>query len=93
MSIPFPSPDSLKKLSRAPSVAKLSSANGSVEDVDGQTLSPELIVELLINEFGALADPDGEPEQLLIEENGAFLQDVAILVRLRLLELVERNLF
>jgi sterol 3beta-glucosyltransferase len=49
------------------------------EQVDEPTLAPEEIVDLLEQEFGALAPP-GE-EKLLLETDAAFFKDVVILVR------------
>ena len=41
---------------------------------------PKVVTELLINEFGALADHDGEPKHLLFKEDSIFMWDVVILV-------------
>jgi hypothetical protein len=49
------------------------------EQVDEPKLTPEEIVDLLEQEFGALAPP-GE-EKLLLETDGAFFKDVVVLVR------------
>lgn len=49
------------------------------EQVDEPKLTPEEIVDLLEQEFGALAPP-GE-EKLLLETDAAFFKDVVILVR------------
>lgn len=49
---------------------------------EGTQLSPEYVLALLIEEFGNLA-PEGE-EKLILEADGAVIQDVAILVCLQL---------
>jgi sterol 3beta-glucosyltransferase len=50
------------------------------EELEDRSLTPNEIVNLLVDEFGSLAD-DGEEEQLVTEGDGGFLQDVTILVR------------
>jgi hypothetical protein len=50
------------------------------EQLDEPRLAPEEIVDLLEQEFGALAPP-GE-EKLLLETDGAFFKDVVVLVGL-----------
>jgi sterol 3beta-glucosyltransferase len=50
------------------------------EQIDEPKLTPEEIVDLLEQEFGALAPP-GE-EKLLLETDGAFFKDVVVLVGL-----------
>jgi len=50
------------------------------EQLDEPKLTPEEIVDLLEQEFGALA-PSGE-EKLLLETDGAFFKDVVVLVGL-----------
>lgn len=50
------------------------------EQLDEPKLTPEEIVDLLEQEFGALAPP-GE-EKLLLETDGAFFKDVVVLVGL-----------
>ena len=52
-------------------------------------LTPERVLSLLIEEFGPLA-PAGE-EKLLLEADGAVIQDVVILVRVQLL-LLDKSL-
>lgn len=48
-------------------------------DNESWELSPDEIINLLIQEFGPLA-AEGEEEKLIIEADGALLQDVIILV-------------
>ena len=50
------------------------------EQIDEPKLTPEEIIDLLEQEFGALAPP-GE-EKLLLETDGAFFKDVVVLVSL-----------
>ncbi|KAJ7212149.1 glycosyltransferase family 1 protein [Mycena pura] len=47
-------------------------------DSDAWKLEPDEIIRMLIDEFGALA-PDGEEEKLLVETDGGFVKDIAII--------------
>lgn len=51
----------------------------STESAVAWRLKPEEIVNLLVDEFGALAG-EGEEEKLIVEADGALFQDVFILV-------------
>jgi sterol 3beta-glucosyltransferase len=53
--------------------------DSATESVPEATPSPEEVIDLLIQEFGALAEP-GE-EKLIMDTDGALFRDVVILVR------------
>jgi sterol 3beta-glucosyltransferase len=48
-------------------------------DMDGWKLEPDEILDLLIQEFGPLAE-EGEEEKLILETDGSLIHDVAMVV-------------
>jgi sterol 3beta-glucosyltransferase len=53
-------------------------SDSQTADSDTWELAPDEVVNLIVQEFGPLA-ADGEEEKLIIESDGALLQDVVIL--------------
>ncbi len=65
---------------KRPTLSLFTTPTSEEEKFDEPTLTPEAIVDLLEQEFGALAPP-GE-EKLLLETDAAFFKDVIVLVGL-----------